>query len=256
MSLNTHTRYGSLPVEVHPDGRALGAAAAEHAAGVIRAAIATRGEARVLLATGNSQLAFLTALRALPGIDWGRVDLFHLDEYIGIGADHPASFRRYLHRHFVDHVSPRAFHEIRGDTDDPAAECERYADLLRRGSTDLSCIGIGENGHLAFNDPPYAEFDDPALVKVVQLDEASRRQQVGEGHFPSMDAVPTHAITLTIPALLAAGSVQVVVPESRKAQAVKDALLGPITEECPASVLRRTPHARLFLDAESAGLLP
>lgn len=256
MTTFSHSQYGSLPTEIHPDGQALGAAAARTAGAVINDAIARKGTARVLLATGNSQLAFLTALRGMTDVAWDKVELFHLDEYIGISSDHPASFRKYLHEHFVDHVSPLAFHEIRGDAADPEAECERYAALLQEGSTDLSCIGIGENGHLAFNDPPYAEFDDPALVKVVQLDEASRRQQVGEGHFPSMDAVPTHAITLTIPALLAAGSVQVVVPESRKAQAVKDALLGPITEECPASVLRRTPHARLFLDAESAGLLP
>ncbi|MFA5595763.1 MAG: glucosamine-6-phosphate deaminase [Trueperaceae bacterium] len=256
MTLNTLASYGLLTTEVHPDEAALGVAAAKHAAEVIRGAIEQRGDARVLLATGNSQLAFLTALRETAGIEWSRVELFHLDEYIGIDADHPASFRRYLHQHFVDHVSPRNFHEIAGNGGDPQAECDRYAELLRGGSTDLSCIGIGENGHLAFNDPPYAKFEDPELVKIVELDEVSRRQQVGEGHFPDMEAVPTHAITLTIPALLNATSVQVVVPEARKAAAVKAALLGPLTEECPASVLRNTPHARLFLDAESAGLLP
>jgi glucosamine-6-phosphate deaminase len=248
--------YEQLPVEIHVDGKALGAAAAQHAAGVIRASLAEHGSARVLLATGNSQLDFLTALRELDGIDWSRVDLFHLDEYIGISSDHPASFRRYLHQHFVDFVKPRSFNEIDGNAADPEAECERYAALLTEGETALSCIGIGENGHLAFNDPPFADFDDPQLVKIVQLDSVSRNQQVGEGHFPSLATVPTHAITLTIPALLAAGSVQVVVPEARKAQAVHDALLGEITEDCPASILRRTAHARLYLDRDSAALLP
>lgn len=256
MTSPTLATYGELPVEVYANGPALGAAAATQAARAIRTAISERGSARVLLATGNSQLDFLTALRNLDGINWSKVDLFHLDEYIGISSDHPASFRRYLHQHFVDHVKPRSFNEIDGDAADPEAECERYAALLQQGTADLSCIGIGENGHLAFNDPPYADFTDPKLVKIVQLDDISRNQQVGEGHFPDIAAVPTHAITLTIPALLAAGRVQVVVPEARKAQAVHDALLGPVTEDCPASLLRSTPHAWLYLDAESAGLLP
>lgn len=255
MNKVTKSEYGKLLTEIHPDAEALGAAAARFAATIIRDAIEQRGKARVLLATGNSQLAFLTALRNTEDIAWEQVELFHLDEYIGINAEHSASFRKYLHQHFIDHITPLAFHEIRGDAEDPEAECERYTALLQEGNTDLSCIGIGENGHLAFNDPPFAKFADPKLVKIVELDEISRRQQVGEGHFPDMDSVPTHAITLTIPALLDATAVQVVVPEARKAQAVRSALLGPITEDCPASVLRETAQARLFLDRESAGLL-
>lgn len=251
----TEKTFEQLPVGVYTDGAALGTAAAQDAAEVIRNAITERGFARVLLATGNSQLDFLTALRNLGGINWSKVDLFHLDEYIGIDNQHSASFRKYLHEHFVEHVKPRSFNEIDGNTGNPEAECERYAALLQEGKTDLSCIGIGENGHLAFNDPPYADFNDPEVVKIVQLDDISRQQQVGEGHFPTIDDVPTHAITVTIPALLNAGRVQVVVPEARKAQAVHDSLLGEITDSCPASILRQTPHARLYLDSDSAGLL-
>lgn len=255
MTEPVHHRFGELDVSVHESGVALGAAAARDAAEVIKAAIQERGSARVLLATGNSQLDFLTALRETSGIDWDKVDLFHLDEYIGLDSSHPASFRRYLHQHFVDHVKPRSFNEIDGNTGNPEEECERYAALLEQVRADLSCIGIGENGHLAFNDPPYADFEDSKLVKIVELDDISRNQQVGEGHFPDLESVPTHAITLTIPALLDAGRVQVVVPEARKAQAVHDSLYGPITDTCPASILRQNGHAHLYLDPESGGKL-
>jgi glucosamine-6-phosphate deaminase len=170
-------------------------------------------------------------------------------------SDHPASFRRYLHEKVIDTLRPQAFFEVRGDTCNSQDECDRYADLLARFPADICCLGIGENGHLAFNDPPYADFNDPAMVKIVKLAEKSRHQQVGEGHFASLDEVPTEAITLTIPALLAPSCVIGIVPEARKAEAVKAALLGPITEDCPASILRQTPQARLFLDQDSAELL-
>lgn len=249
------TSFDQLPVEIHEDQASLGAAAADRSGQVIRDAIAARGYARVILATGNSQLAFLNALLGDSSINWDKVDVFHLDEYVGLPVEHPASFRGYLHRHFIDRAQPRTFHELDGNAD-PAAESSRYARLLQEDSIDLSCLGIGENGHLAFNDPPYADFDDPEVVKVVELDEVSRRQQVGEGHFPDLDSVPRQALTVTIPALLDAGHVQVVAPEARKAEAVRAALLGPVTEDCPASILRRTGHARLYLDRDSASLLP
>lgn len=247
--------FDQLEVEIYPDRAALGGAAAERAAALLREAVAERGQANVILATGNSQLTFYAALCEMPGIDWARIRLFHMDEYVGMRADHPASFRRYLHEKIVDTVRPAAFWGVEGDAPDPEEECRRYAALLRAHPADLCCLGIGENGHLAFNDPPYADFADPAWVRIVQLDEASRRQQVGEGHFASLAEVPTHAITLTIPALLAARHVLAIVPEKRKAPAVKAALLGPVSTACPASILRTVAHARLYLDAESFSLV-
>src|SRR5882757_6834103 len=222
--------------------------AAIEAADAIRAAIADRGEANVMLATGNSQLAFLLELIQIPDVEWQRVRAFHMDEYVGLAASHSASFRRYMRERVAAHLPVMEFHYIEGDASDPEAEAARYAALLRAYPLDLTCAGIGENGHLAFNDPPVADFDDPLDVKVVALDEASRRQQVGEGHFASIAEVPTHAITVTIPALLRAERVLVIVPELRKARAVREALYGPITTECPASILRRQENATLYLD--------
>jgi len=208
-----------------------------------------------MLATGNSQLAFLGALVQVPGVDWGRVRAFHMDEYVGISATHPASFRRYMRERVASRVPFEAFHYLGGDAADPEREATRYEALLRTHPLDLCCAGIGENGHLAFNDPPVADFDDPRAVKVVALEPASRLQQVGEGHFAVLDDVPTHAITVTIPTLLAASCLLVIVPEARKARPVHDALYGPITTACPASILRRQPNATLYLDAESSALL-
>jgi glucosamine-6-phosphate deaminase len=249
-------QFDQLPVEIHASNAALGQAAGEAAAKILRAAIAERGHANLIVATGNSQLTFFEALRELGGVDWQKVTIFHMDEYVGMAPDHPASFRRYLQEKIASFVHPGAFHGVMGDAPDAQKECERYAKLLHAYPADLCCLGIGENGHLAFNDPPFALFDDPVWAKVVKLDEASRRQQVGEGHFPALAAVPTHAITLTIPALLAARQVLAIVPEQRKAVAVRAAMTGPITTVCPASILRTAAHARLFLDAESASLLP
>jgi glucosamine-6-phosphate deaminase len=244
-----------LPVEIYASNAALGQAAAERAAELLRAAIAARGQANLVLATGNSQLTFYRALVQQAGVDWSRVRAFHMDEYAGMGPDHPASFRRFLHEKIIDAVHPAAFYGIDGEASDTRAECARYAALLEQYPADLCCLGIGENGHLAFNDPPYADFDDPQRVKVVALAEKSRRQQVGEGHFPSLADVPTHALTLTIPALLSAKAMLCIVPEARKADAVHAALTGPIVEDCPASLLRTAGHCRLYLDADSAGLV-
>jgi glucosamine-6-phosphate deaminase len=248
-------KFDRLEVIVCPDSAALGGAAAEQAAGQLRAVLAERAQANLIVATGNSQLTFYAALRRQPGLDWAHIQIFHMDEYVGMRADHPASFRRYLREQIVDHVRPGAFYGVEADAPDPEAECRRYAALLRANPADLCCLGIGENGHIAFNDPPFADFHDPLWVKIVRLDEASRRQQVGEGHFDALDEVPTHAITLTVPALLAARQLICIVPEQRKAAAVRAALLGPVTADCPASILRMTPHARLYLDAESFSLV-
>jgi glucosamine-6-phosphate deaminase len=208
-----------------------------------------------MLATGNSQLVFLAELVTFTDVDWSRVTAFHMDEYVDLPPTHAASFQRYMRERVAAKVPFREFHYLRGDSGDAAAEASRYAELLRAHPLDLTCCGIGENGHLAFNDPPVADFDDPVDVKVVALEPASRRQQVAEGHFATIDDVPTHAITVTIPALLRAGRVLAIVPEERKAAPAKAALEGPITAACPASYLRTRPHATLYLDAASASLL-
>lgn len=247
--------YGSLRTSIYASNAAMGAAAAAEAAAIIAGAIAARGHANIILATGNSQLTFLHALRELPGIAWQKVHVFHMDEYVGIDPTHPASFPRFLRDHILDAVKPAAFYPVPGQASDLEAACREYEALLKAHPADLCAMGIGENGHIAFNDPPFADFDDPVWVKVVRLDERSRRQQVGEGHFKSLDEVPTHAITLTIPALLAAQRILCIVPEARKAEAVEAALLGPITEDCPASILRRAAHAHLLLDPDSAARL-
>ncbi len=249
------TVVGALPTLMFASNADLGAAAALEAADSLRAAVAARGVANAILATGNSQLTFLQAIARMPGIPWEHINLFHMDEYVNLPDGHPASFPAFLRRHLVDQVQPKAFFPVEAKGDGEAA-CRAYAALLRRHPADLTVMGIGENGHLAFNDPPYADFHDPAWVKVVKLDERSRLQQVGEGHFRSLDEVPTHAITVTIPALLAAKRVLVLVPEARKAEAVRASLLGPVTENCPGSILREQAHAKLFLDVDSAGLLP
>jgi glucosamine-6-phosphate deaminase len=246
------TQFDQLQVSVYASNEDLGAAAADEAAEVIRAAPEARGIPPPIVATGNSQLTFLAALRTLPGVPWEAVNVFHMDEYVNLPPGHPASFPAFLHRHLLNYVGVKAFFPVPGEAADTEAACRQYERLLRDHPADLCALGIGENGHLAFNDPPYADFDDPRWVKVVELDERSRRQQVGEGHFRGLDEVPTHAITVTIPGLLAAKRVLAIVPEARKAEAVAKSLLGPITEDCPGSILRRTPHAHLFLDGESA----
>ena len=245
----------ALPVRVHTDQRNLAIEAAATAREFLVRTLASNGHASVILATGNSQIQFLQALAELGGVDWSRVTLFHMDEYLGIDASHPASFRRYMRERVADRFLPRQFHYLEGDTLLPLRECERYSQLLMAQPIDLCCLGIGENGHLAFNDPPVADFNDPYQVKLVKLDEACRQQQVGEGYFPNLEAVPQYAFTLTIPMLCSARQMLCIVPEQRKAQAVKAALKGPVSTECPGSFLRRQSHCTLFLDSQSAALL-
>jgi len=245
----------SLEVRVFATQADLAQAAASEAQAVLQEAITRAGGAAVIFAAANSQNQFLAALVALGGVDWGKVTMFHMDEYLGLDSRHPASFRRFLRERVEQTVRPKAFHCIEGEAMQPLAECERYASLLAAQPIDLCLLGIGENGHLAFNDPPVAEFADRHCVKLVKLDEACREQQVGEGHFPTLAHVPQYALTLTIPALCAARRMLCITPERRKAQAVRDALLGPVRPACPASWLRRQAHCTLFLDAESASLL-
>jgi len=244
-----------LSVRVFDDVQTLAAAAAMDAAEAIRSAIDDRGAANIMLATGNSQLVFLAALIEHREVDWSRVTAFHMDEYVDLPPTHTASFQRYMREKVAAMIPVKEFHYLNGDTGDAQNEADRYAALLGSHPLDLCVCGIGENGHLAFNDPPVADFHDPADVKIVALEPASRRQQVAEGHFATIDDVPTHAITVTIPALVRAHRVLAIVPEARKAVAVCDALRGPIATSCPASLLRRQPHATLYLDADSASLL-
>ena len=248
-------QFEQLPVSIYRSNEELGQAAALYARERINRAISQKGQANIILATGNSQLTFLHALRQLPEIGWERVNIFHMDEYLGLPAGHEASFPHFLRRHFVDWIRPRSFHPIPGEPDDVEEACRQYEALLKAHPADLVALGFGENGHLAFNDPPYASFDDPVWVKVIELAQASREQQVGEGHFRSLEEVPTRAITLTIPALLAARSILCIVPEARKAEAVRACLQQPISEERPGSILRRQRHARLYLDTDSAAKL-
>lgn len=232
----------------------MGARAGADAAEAIRENLRSHPTARVILASAPSQDELLETLMNEP-LDWSRITLFHMDEYAGLGAEHCASFRRYQNEHVLSRVQPAAFHGIAGEARDSEAECQRYAALLAEAPIDVVCLGIGENGHLAFNDPPVADFADPLAVKLVELDHACRQQQVNDGCFPSLADVPTHAITLTIATLLAAGALFCAVPGPRKAPAVRAALRGPISTACPASILRTHANAQLYLDLDSAALL-
>src|SRR5512143_1482552 len=239
-----------MDIRVFDTKQELGKAAAERAKAAIGEAIGRSGEARVIAATGASQFEFLDALTSARGIDWGRVDMFHLDEYVGVPDTHPASFRRYLRERIVERVTPRLFHFLAGDVPDPAAECGRVGALLARAPIDVAFVGIGENGHLAFNDPP-ADFQTAEPYLVVELDEACRRQQLGEGWFPTLDDVPRRAISMSIRQIMKAREILVVVPDRRKAEAVRSCLEGPVSPWWPASILRTHPRATLFLDVDS-----
>lgn len=244
-----------LPVELYASNEELGQAAANKAQQILRETIDKKGFANLILATGNSQLTFLKALRSLGDVDWQKVRIFHMDEYIGINPSHPASFPLFLENHFLQFTNPGHFHPIPSEPSDVDSACKAYEALLRQHPADLVAMGWGENGHIAFNDPPDAHFEDLHWVKVVDLAEESQRQQVGEGHFTSLDEVPKQAITLTIPALLAPVHILCIVPEARKASAVKACLSEPVDESRPGSILRTVSHATLLLDQDSASLL-
>jgi glucosamine-6-phosphate deaminase len=232
----------------------LGRAAAERAAAAIGEAVARNGRARVIAATGASQFEFLDALTAMAGVDWPRAEMFHLDEYVGLPDTHPASFRRYLRERIVERVHPGVFHFLAGDAPDPAAECRRVGALLQEAPVDVAFVGIGENGHLAFNDPP-ANFRTEEPYLVVELDEACRRQQLGEGWFATLDDVPRRAISMSIRQILKAREILGVVPDARKARAVRDCLEGEVSPLHPSSILRAHAHTTVYLDRDSAALL-
>jgi len=248
-----------LSVHIHPDRVAMGRAAAVWAHAHIKACVAFRGSARVILASAPSQDDFCVALAGLAVAEpafWARVVAFHMDEYVGLARIHPQSFSSYLREHFFHRVRVAEFHPIRGDAPDPETEAVRYAKLLASAPIDLIGLGIGENGHVAFNDPPIADFDDPVAVKVVELDRVCRQQQVNDGCFATIEAVPRLALSITLPVFARASMLSCHVPTVRKAAAVLATLTGPVAASCPATVLRLHPNAALHLDPAAASLLP
>jgi glucosamine-6-phosphate deaminase len=246
---------GRLQIEVHPDRPRVGAAAAAVVSADLRRQVEREGRAAAIFASAPSQNEFLAALRDDSSIPWERITAFHLDEYIGIDAAHPASFRRFLLDRLFAHVRIRTFHGLAGEAADPSAECARYAALLRAERPNLAILGIGENGHLAFIDPPMCNFFEPADVRVVELDEPCRHQQVHDGSFATLADVPRTALSLTVPFLLRVPRAVAIVPGPAKRAAIAAAVDGPVTCACPASVLRRHPDARLYLDSASAASL-
>jgi glucosamine-6-phosphate deaminase len=229
-------------------------AAAQKAAALLQNAIARQGHAVFIAATGMSQFEFLEILTATPGIDWQKTTLFHLDEYIGIPDTHPASFRRYLRERLIDKIHPGTVHLIQGDAPDIQAECARLNRLISQKPVDVAFVGIGENGHLAFNDPP-ADFTTEAPYIIVNLDHACRQQQLGEGWFPSLKSVPEQAVSMSIRQIMKSRSIICTVPDQRKAQAVKSCLEGEISPLVPSSILRNHPQTYLYLDQPAASLL-
>lgn len=248
-------RVDQLEVRVLPDRPTMGQVAAEDAVAELRRLLDSQDEVRVVFAAAPSQSEFLEALTSAPGIDWGRVVAFHMDEYVGLPVGAPERFGQWLTRHVFDRVPFKQVHVLgAGEIDDAGAPAvaSEYAAALAATPIDVVFMGIGVNGHIAFNDPPVADFDDPYAVKVVELDQVCRQQQVDDDCFPTLDDVPTHALTLTVPRLLDAQRLFCIVPAASKATAVARTLAGPIDESCPATALRRHPNVTLYLDPDSA----
>lgn len=242
-------------VRIFPDRESAGATGAGMAAAIIRETLKHRDEMSVVFASAVSQDPFLAALRSERDIPWHRIVAFHMDEYAGMSGDHPASFRRFLREKLFKHVRARAFHQLNGEAEDPDAECSRYGSLLESARPQLAIMGIGENGHVAFIDPPVCDFQEPRLVRPVELDDICRMQQVRDGAFSKLQDVPKRALSLTTKTFLQIPNALVFVNGEHKAAAVRDAVEGPISEACPASILRRHRNASLFLDAGAASLL-
>jgi glucosamine-6-phosphate deaminase len=248
--------YGTAHVHTYDDREEMGKAAADHVARLIGDILKRKERVNIVFAAAPSQNEFLAHLVKSKSVDWSRVVGFHMDEYLGLPAASDQFFSLYLKKHLFSKVRIKTIHFLDSQPKDPFKECERYSALLRENPTDIVCLGIGENGHIAFNDPPFADFHDKKLVKIVELDEADRRQQVNDGCFPTIKAVPPSAFTLTIPALMSAAHLSCVVPSERKAKAVMNALTGEISTAVPASILRTHPQIEMFLDKASASLLP
>lgn len=245
----------ALCAYIYPSEAELARDAAVRGRDYLQEVLSQQQTATVLLATGNSQIQFLAALTALGGVDWSRIILFHLDEYLGIEADFPGSFRYYLQERVEKQVNPAQFHYIKGDAIEPLAECDRYTKLLMTQPIDLCLLGIGQNGHLAFNEPEVANFQDPYRIKIVKLANQTRQAQVNGGYFPNLEAVPQYAFTVTIPMLMSAQKIFCLAPGAAKAPIIKTMVKDAIAPTCPASILRQHDNAILFLDLDSASLL-
>ncbi len=250
LQADAERQAGQLIVKTSPDRDRLGATAADDIATALRSSLQVQERVRMIFASAPSQAETLSALIAAQEIDWRRVTAFHMDEYIGLPEDAPQRFGLWLKTHLFDHIDIGEVHLI-DSSGNPEAETKAYAGLLHQGAIDFVCLGIGVNGHIAFNDPPLADFDDPLSVRTVTLDAVSRQQQVDDKCFEQLSDVPDRAITLTIPALMQARRLFCMVPDARKRDAVRTALTGPISTNCPASILRTHPDCTLYLDAES-----
>jgi glucosamine-6-phosphate deaminase len=242
----------SLKVNVYNDRRALGAAAGAEVAARIKQLLSVKHGIRIIFAAAPSQNEVLKYLSADESIDWSRITAFHMDEYNGLPLNAEQKFSRFLSERLFDQVKPGTVHLI-DSSNESEEECRRYGELLLQAPIDIVCLGIGENGHIAFNDPPVADFNDPQVIKVVELDDACRQQQVNDGCFPSFEDVPTHALTLTIPALLSGSHLFCVVPGPTKRKAVERTLNGSISTECPSTILRKHPDCTLYVDRDSYG---
>jgi glucosamine-6-phosphate deaminase len=249
---NDPSRSSTVKKYIFKTKEEMATAAAGSVAQAIRHAIREKGQANIVIGTGASQFEMFERLVASKGVDWFKVVMFHLDEYIGLEPGHPAALRTYLMNNFVNKVGPlRAMYLVKGEAPDPVQECKRLGLLIQAHPIDVACIGFGENGHVAFNDPP-ADFETEEPYIVVSLDERCRRQQVGEGWFTSLEEVPPRAISMSIRQILKSRQLVVTVPDLRKAEAVKNALEGPVTPQCPASIVQRHENCEIFLDEAAA----
>lgn len=247
------TTVDRLTVTVYSDRNEMGAAAANHTAELIQKVIEKKGHVRMIFAAAPSQNEFLAQLTQNAELDWSRVTAFHMDEYVGLPSHHPARFVKYLDEHIFNVVRVGEVHRIQ-TLDNPEDECSRYGRLITANPIDIVCLGIGENGHIAFNDPAVADFQDREIIKVVELDETCRMQQVHDGCFSAFDEVPKHAVTVTIPTLLSVAHMVSIVPGPSKRDAVSRTLTGPITEDCPASILRTHSDCAMFVDSAAYGV--
>lgn len=255
MALIKEMKTGKLLVKVFDTRNAMGEDAGKEAAACIRQLLKEKEEINIIFAAAPSQNETLETLIKEPGIEWERINAYHMDEYVGLAPEHPAGFRNYLNRTIFEKLPFKTINLINGNAEDAYAESERYGELLKTHPVDICLLGVGENGHLAFNDPGVAKFDDPVRAKVVSLDEVCRQQQVNDGCFEKIDEVPTHAITVTIPGLTAAKYMFCSVPAATKARAIKDMLSGEVTEKCPASILTEHEAAVLYLDKDSSAMI-
>jgi len=246
---------GNMSVNILKDREAIGEFAARNVAKTIGRVLETKDEVRMIFAAAPSQNEFLKYFISLPNVSWNKINAFHMDEYISLPKTAPQLFSKYLNEHIFSKVNFKSVNIINSEVEDIEAECSRYEKLLREKEIDIVCMGIGENGHIAFNDPPVADFNDTKFVKLVELEAICKQQQVNDGAFNSVDEVPKFAATLTVPALMSAKYLSVVVPGIRKAKAVNDTINEPVSTKCPATILKTHNNAVLFLDEDSVSML-